>query len=366
MALTDLLVHKTEFAEMPFDKAELVEVLPADAELADGQVVAEVSMFGLTANNLSYAGAGDTLGYWGFFPTADPAWGRIPAWGFATVTRSNNAAGSVGEEIFGYVPMGRRFMLEPIDVNTLCFSDAFEHRAGMHPWYNRYYRTAQDPATLQSNRSLQPVLWALFMTGWEIGRDFADNHYHGADRVLVASASSRTAVSLAKTLSDAGDGIEVVGVTSRDNAAFVEGLGCYDDVRTYDNLGLETMDGSAAFVDMAGNAELASAVHAAFGDRLTKSYRVGATHRGARGDGGALAGPTPEFFFIPDVAEAKAAVVGREGYHRDFAVAWQAFAAWSARWMLTETRTGPEAIRDTYLDMVLNGANGGSATLLTY
>ena len=56
-------------------------------ELAPGQVLFRVDRFALTANNITYAVAGDMLGYWRFFP-CEAGWGRIPVMGFANVIRS--------------------------------------------------------------------------------------------------------------------------------------------------------------------------------------------------------------------------------------------------------------------------------------
>ena len=42
--------------------------LPA---LAPGEMRLRVDSFAFTANNVTYAGLGEQLGYWEFFPTAD-------------------------------------------------------------------------------------------------------------------------------------------------------------------------------------------------------------------------------------------------------------------------------------------------------
>ena len=43
--------------------------------------------------------------YWRFFPAQDPAWGRIPVWGFGTVQESHHPLLEVGEKLSGYFPM---------------------------------------------------------------------------------------------------------------------------------------------------------------------------------------------------------------------------------------------------------------------
>ena len=58
-----------------------------EAELGENEVLFRVDRLALTANNISYAATGDSLGYWGFFP-AEEGWGRIPAMGWGEVLAS--------------------------------------------------------------------------------------------------------------------------------------------------------------------------------------------------------------------------------------------------------------------------------------
>ncbi|MDH4311461.1 MAG: DUF2855 family protein, partial [Gammaproteobacteria bacterium] len=60
------------------------------APLAAGQVRFRIERFALTANTVTYATTGDTLGYWDFFPTGEPAWGCVPAMGWAEVVESRH------------------------------------------------------------------------------------------------------------------------------------------------------------------------------------------------------------------------------------------------------------------------------------
>ena len=62
----------------------------AVAELGEGMARLRVEAFALTANNVTYASFGEAMHYWDFFPAADPAYGRVPVWGFATVIESTS------------------------------------------------------------------------------------------------------------------------------------------------------------------------------------------------------------------------------------------------------------------------------------
>ena len=44
------------------------QVRSAMAAIAEGEVLVVIDKFGLTANNVSYAVAGDSIGYWDYYP----------------------------------------------------------------------------------------------------------------------------------------------------------------------------------------------------------------------------------------------------------------------------------------------------------
>ena len=96
----DFQVNRDAFRDCRF-----VSGAPIDA-LADGQVLFKVDRFALTSNNISYAVAGDLIGYWGFFPAKD-GWGRIPVMAYADVIASACDGVEVGERFFGFVPMAK-------------------------------------------------------------------------------------------------------------------------------------------------------------------------------------------------------------------------------------------------------------------
>ena len=359
--VTDLIVERTNIAN-----ARLIESIPSDTELVPGQVLLTIERFGLTSNNLSYAATGDFLGYWSFFPAPDPAWGRLPVWGYAEVTRSEHPDVAVGERLFGILPAARHLIVEPSGVDSIRLSDGIEHRAALHPWYSRYYRTTADPVTAAGFADLQPILWALFMTGWHLAGDFAAAGNFGADHLIVSSASSKTAYSLAHSLKANGSGAHVIGVTSAGNVDFVSGLGCYDSVVTYHDPGFEQLAGTAAFVDMAGNTALRTDVHSTFGDRLVRSVLVGGTHRDTSQGPAELPGPVPQFFFIPDAAEQQAAVEGHDRYHARFATAWADFAAWASQHTRVVTSTGPQALLDAYGQAIVGTTDPAASTMISY
>lgn len=85
-----------------------INSVPADQLMLDtGEILVKIEKFAYTANNITYAVAGDQIGYWQFFPAqgeqAD-GWGVIPVWGFAEVIESKTADIPVGDRLYGYFP----------------------------------------------------------------------------------------------------------------------------------------------------------------------------------------------------------------------------------------------------------------------
>ena len=107
--------------------------------ISNGEILLKIESFAFTANNVTYGVAGDTIGYWKFFPAAqnsDNSWGCIPMWGFAEIVESNNQNLDVGERLFGYFPAADSLVLSPIKISDQSFSDGKEHRKELPPVYN--------------------------------------------------------------------------------------------------------------------------------------------------------------------------------------------------------------------------------------
>ena len=293
----------------------------ARAPLGDDQVRFAVDRFGLTANNVTYAVLGDPLRYWTFFPAVEAGWGRVPAWGFARAVESRCGELPEATRIFGYVPMGGEFVLTPRSVDERAVRDASAHRAELPAAYNAYRRAepgAFDDATM--------VLQPLFITAVLLARSLV-----GAPRVVLSSASSKTALATAYLLRRAGT--EVAGLTA--SVDFVHSLDVYDEVLAYD--AVEQLERRpSTFVDFAGNARVRDAVHRHLGDALDASIVIGATHVDAGGDAGLLPGPRPTFFFAPDHL--------RSGLDANALDTFRELLAWSASWLELERRDGPEAV----------------------
>lgn len=343
MASWDFLVDKTDLRR--------AKAAPADlTDLGEGQARLAIERFALTANNITYAVFGEAMRYWDFFPAA-VGLGRVPVWGYATVEASNHPDLAVGQRFYGYYPMSTHLTVTPRRTRT-GFADAAPHRADLPPVYNQYQAAQPSPRD-----DHQALLRPLFITGFLI-EDFLDeNDLFGARSAVLTSASSKTAISLAFQLKRRG-AARVVGLTSARNAAFVEGLGFYDQVVTYDAVSDAPIAAPVVLVDFAGDAALRRAVHERFGDALAYSCVVGGTHWEAeRGGAGALPGPKPIFFFAPDRIRKRAADWGPGGLDERHDAAWAPFVADAPRWMTVAHGRGPDAIAAAY-QAVLEGRAG--------
>ncbi len=311
---------------------------------AAGQAVLHIDHAALTANNITYGVFGEAMGYWNFFPT-ESGWGRIPVWGFADVVESRADGIADGERVYGYFPMSTHLVVEPSRLTPTSFTDAAAHRAPMSPVYNQYVRLTDRESA--HDEHIRAVLRPLFTTSFLIDDWLAEAESFGATSVVIASASSKTALALAALLSSARD-IHVVGLTSARNAEFVSSVGYYDSVVVYGEV--STLDASTptVLVDMGGDANVLAEVHNHFGDSLRHSCQVGATHWTEVRFDLSLPGPAPELFFAPDQVQRRIADWGGSGFDERVSAAWDLFTASAATWIEVVVHRGPDAVTDAF------------------
>jgi len=179
------LVDRSQLRETRVD----ADVPDATRALAPGEARLAVGPFALTANNVSYAQTGDTLGYWSFFP-APAGWGCIPVWGFADVVESRAEGVSVGERLYGYLPMATHLVIQPTRVSAGTIVDGAAHRKDLPAVYNQLLRCAADPGYSPEREGVQALLKPLFATAFLIDDFFAEVDFFGAGQVLLSRGSS--------------------------------------------------------------------------------------------------------------------------------------------------------------------------------
>jgi hypothetical protein len=333
------------------DDLHRCRVLDAEPpELQPGQALLRVESFGLSSNNITYAMFGEAMSYWDFFP-AEEGWGRVPVWGFAEVAASAAEGLQEGARVYGYLPPSTELVLTPTHVDERGFTDGTPHRARLPSAYNGYLLTGGDPVYDSEHEDQQMLLRPLFFTSYLIDDFLADSELFGAGTVVLSSASSKTASALAFLLSRR-DGVDVIGLTSPARTDFARGLGVYDHVVSYAEVG-SLPEERAVYVDMAGDAEVRSAVHEHYRGQLAHSAVVGATHHDRMGEvPDALAGPRPSFFFAPDRVSKRSADWGREGLEQRLAEAWRPYLDWTEQWLEVIHGRGPEDLERAYLDLL--------------
>jgi hypothetical protein len=267
----------------------------------------------------------------------------------------------VGERLYGYYPMASHAVLTPGKIGPSGFADMTPRRTTLPPIYNQYQRVDALPDYRAEHHDLWPIFRPLFLTGWLIADQLEDEGDYGAAQVLIASASSKTAIGLGFSMTQrAGARPQTVGLTSAANVDALAAQGIYDRVIAYD--AIESLDPAvqSALVDMAGNAAVYGAVHRHFGDNLRRSIVVGKSHwdaDGSFGGGARLPGPPREGFFAPGRGQKRVADWGAAGFGQRLATAWLAFMAVVPRLARVDARTGAKAAEAAYHELLAGTAD---------
>ncbi|ALJ11617.1 DUF2855 family protein [Sphingopyxis macrogoltabida] len=343
-------------------RADLVEGVAAP--LAPGQVRVHLDSYAMTANNITYAVFGKPAGlfgpdkngrdqgYWDFFAERGEP-GRLPVWGFATVTESAVDGVAVGDRYYGYYPMASDAVLTVGKAGPGGFTDVTPRRTTLPPIYNNYQRIEALADYRAADHNYWPVFRPLFLTGWLIADQFEDDGDYGAEQILIASASSKTAIGLGFSIAQrAGHRPETIGLTSKANVASLAEQGIYDRVIAYDDIMTLNPGTPSALVDMAGNGAVTRAVHSHFGHNLKASIIVGKSHWDADAGEAPLPGPERQGFFAPGRSQKRIADWGGAAFGQKIAEAWLGFMDVAPRLTAIDKRQGSEAALAAYHDML--------------
>jgi hypothetical protein len=330
-------------------------------DLAPGEALLRVDRVGVTANNVTYAVLGYAFRYWEFFPT-EPGRGVVPLWGFAEVAESRADGLEPGGRVYGYLPSGSHLVVRPGRVDERGFRETAEHRATLPSPYNTYALTTGDPAYEAAREDLQVLFRPLFWTSFMLADRLVDNDAMGAERILMSSASSKTAYGAAFELHRQGR--QVVGLTSPRNVGFTEGLGCYATVLPYD--AVDELDPAVPtlYADLAGDASLTAALRSRLGSSLVHEVVVGVTHQEAA-PAGTLTETGPGMFFAPDQMRKRIGDWGREELDRRFAEAWRSFAPAAEQWVDVVVGRGPEDLERVWLEVQSGRTDARTGHVLT-
>lgn len=343
MAGLDFLVARNDLRRTRIAPAEL-------PDLRDGAVLLEIDRFGFSTNNVTYASLGEAMRYWQFFP-GPQGWGRVPVWGYARISDSTCDGLETGERVFGYLPMSTHLVVSADGVTDRGFVDAAPHRAELPAVYQRYLRVRSDARDAGSED--QQALWLpLFMTSFGAADFIADRDLFGAERVVISSASSKTAMGTAFLLQEQFDPGDLVALTSERHVVFAERTGYYGRVLSYRELRALASGPPLVLLDFAGNTGLVAELQRELGDRLRHTVVIGATHWEERDAGIPLDRSNADFFFLPPWMEKRRREWGPGAFGRRYDEAWARFLPTVGRWMTVERRRGPDAVERVYRSML--------------
>jgi hypothetical protein len=306
---------------------------------------------------VTYARWGTLHNFWNVFPSADPAWGRLPVWGFVRVARSRHSEFSAGDRFFGFLPSSSHHVVLPTPASR-GFADTMPGRHFGHHWYQMFQPVGAADHRDDRRTLLRPIYPASFHVADFVAGKAGD----GGLTVLLTSASSKVAIGIAHRLRGNAN-VRTVGLTSRHNTEFVAGLGLYDAVVSYDDLPSVSVDGPVACVDLAGDAEVLTAVHGAFRGNLVHIALLGWTHGGQPPPD--LADPTPELFLAPSVEDMAISAEGADAYFARYHAAENDFIDETESWLTVANHSGPDAVAAVFQSLVDGTHEANRCTILS-
>tara|TARA_Y100001936_G_scaffold107124_2_gene105206 strand:- start:1208 stop:2281 length:1074 start_codon:yes stop_codon:yes gene_type:complete len=288
------LVNKYDLFETTFSE----EKIPISKE---NEAILEIERYAFSSNNITYGVIGDTLGYWNFFPAEEP-YGIIPVWGFANVISSKNEYILEGDRFYGYFPMSRYLKVIPKKGNDFGFVDDSNHRRKLPPVYNHYSKIIK-----YADESLEyhPLIKPLFLTSFLNYFFLQDEKFFDCDQIILTSASSKTALSLAFLLSKYKSKVKkkIIAITSEKNMQFVSEIKFYDTVLSYDNAEENLKRSKSVIVDFAGNSDYLKKLSDHLGDGLKHVSLIGLADWSSKTNFKSI--PNSKFFFAPNHAEKR-------------------------------------------------------------
>jgi hypothetical protein len=354
------IVNRERFEDCNVERS----VAPRVEDVPVGSALIEVDRFSLTTNNIFYALSGDEYHYWDLFP-AKAGYGIVPVWGLGDVIASRHPEIATGERLYGLFPMATHLLVQVAEVTARSFRDAAPHRQGAAAPYSNYFRVSQNDRFTGRQGDYQTLLRPQFLTSFMAETYFADNEFFGATTAIISSASSKTSIALAWLLHNRHSALRVVALTSQRNAEFVEALGYYDAIVTYDDLASLDAGEPILFFDVAGNWDARAALHRHFGDNVRHSARVGRAHWDAAPNTEDLPGAQPTLFFTPVYMTRYNKAWGPAAFAERFDLAWGGFTQALESWLHLIEGHGPDAVAKAFRETLKGGGRPEEGQILS-
>ncbi|KNC97286.1 uncharacterized protein SPPG_07215 [Spizellomyces punctatus DAOM BR117] len=321
-------------------------------DLTDNDLLVRIDRFGLSANNITYSMLGRSYQYFDFFPTEDAKYGKPPVWASATIVDSRHHQFKAGDRIYGYFPLAKYTIL-PVSTRGLTPAWFYVHRPQLpedRKVYNQYFVCEKDPLYLPNKEREMMLFRPLYWTSYFLDDYMNEFQYFGAKRIIVSSASSKTAFCYAFLAKKRG-GTEIIGVTSKSNVEYCKSLGFYDSIVTYDQVDTLKSNVSTVYVDVSGNADLGRQIHATVGSALKKSLSVGMSH--AQESQGEFPEGVEVFFAPPWMKRRQEELRGR--LLGMMVASWKDAMANVHKWIKITEVVGPEEVEKTWQRLAKGG-----------
>ena len=352
----------THAYELPLDLDDFTQINErktfevSEASINDGEIILSVDKLALTANSISYglAGKSGLIRYLDIYPTVENH-GNLPCWGYADVVISKHPEVAIGDRVYGFLPIASHVIVKPGRFTKSGFTDINDLRSVLPAFYNEYAYTKSEPGYAPEYEDTIIMFRPLFGTSYLMQTYCEDHAFHGATRVVVTSASAKTAMGFGYLMKKHyGDQIETIGLTSNKNLDFVNSLDCFNQVLTYDEVEQIEAGPETIIFDVAGNDEVVAKVHQQLGDTIPYSGSVGKTHwdTGRFGSKSELPGARPVFWSGPDQIMSLRERHGAGEVMRRMGESMFDFVVAAHAWINMSHSTGPDAIKTKIQSML--------------
>jgi hypothetical protein len=336
--------------KLDFRKSEFIE---EDIEpLQENQALLKIEKFSFTANNISYVNLGESFGYWKFFPTKD-GFGIPPVWGIATIIQSKNPDLKVGDTVYGFFPASTHLLIEANKVRPAGFTDTTPHRAKLPSLYNYYYLNQNDPFYKLEKENSELIFRPLFTTSFLLMDFILSNQIFNSDRIILTSASSKTALALAYLLNKEkkqnNQKYSVLALTSSKNKEFLIKQGYFDSVNTYEEMESIPKE-SSVVIDFAGNKTILKNLKDHLGEKLNFLSLVGLVHWEEKVEEKDSIGGT--LFFAPTYVKKRTKDWGIDGFQNNLADKYFDFIDIASLWMHFEEKNDKFEFQKLYLEIL--------------
>ena len=347
--MAELQIHKRDYTQVRVVETPAWEEL----HLEDETIIVAIEQFAYTANNITYAVAGDRFGYWQFFPPYGEdtqEWGITPVWGFASIVATKNKALPVGERLYGYFPPAHYLKMLPVKISQTNFIDGVSHRANLPVIYNSYERVKTNNYYNSEDDFARMLFGPLHLTSFFIKDFLEESHWQSSNQVIILSASSKTSLGLAFAITEAVNRPRIVGLTSKKHIEPLSKLELYDEIYSYEDLASISTD-TSTLVDMSGRFDVVNALSELLKENLQLLIRVGRTHWKTQPPKVGVEKEKSMLFFAPTVARKRFKEWGPEKFEEITASFIKRSAAKMTTWLQYKEIKGLEAMSQIHQPM---------------